>query len=236
PESMLQYCHQHDIEPLIYGKDFTIELDQSKRRFEWRSKKRVFESLPLPFGQHGHQLKNAATAVQAVLSLESTLPVSELAISTGIAQARAPARCQLLATNPCVVLDVAHNVDSVAGLLEFLTDLNIRGQVYAVCGMLADKQIAETLAQLTCTVDEWHFASIDHPRGASAEQIDNILRDYLSDPAGGGGTGTTKSDFQSFHHDSARDACRVVQRKLKNDDCLVVFGSFFIASDIIDLI
>ena len=236
PASIATYCRQLGISPLQYGVDFHAETGQPAGNWTWRSAARTIKSLPLPFGQCGHQLTNAAVAVQSVLSLQAVLPVADSEIAAGISGAAVQARCQMVAEAPAVVLDVAHNVDSVAGLLKFVRGLEIKGRVYAVCGMLRDKQISETLSQLTDTVDEWHFATINNPRGATAAQVEEVLQDYLLAQSTGHFNSPAKAKLLACRYDSVADAFQTARARLQADDCLIVFGSFFVVSDIIDLI
>lgn len=46
----------------------------------------------------------------------------------------------------------------------------------AVIGMLHDKDIAGTLANLQAEVDDWYCAPLEGPRGAAAEQLLEHLR------------------------------------------------------------
>ncbi|MEM7358675.1 MAG: bifunctional tetrahydrofolate synthase/dihydrofolate synthase [Pseudomonadota bacterium] len=233
PASVLEHTESLGITPQVIEQNFSVRLHLSNTvatHWEWHAEDLVLEDLPLPYHQSNHQLSNAAVAVQAVQSLQELLPLEEDSIRKGIAAASVIARCQVVSKKPHVVLDVAHNQDSVAALSSFIRNLGVSGQTYAVCGMLADKQIAETLAQLLPEVDHWYFATINHPRGASAERIETLLTDHIAshDPS--------SNSLQSRLFPDVESAFLAAQHKLQRDDCLLVFGSFFIVSDIMPLI
>ena len=236
PQSIIDHCRQLGISPLIIGTHFRPEIDPVAATWKWCSKDLAFESLPAVFHQWGSQINNAAVAIQAVLKLAAAQPVTAEAVRAGITKSSVSGRCQLISRSPAVVLDVAHNVDSVAVLLHFIQQLCITGQVYAVCGMMRDKQVAEALSQLKVVVDEWHFATIDNPRAASAEQINTLLQEYSSKLKDGSLPEGQKPAMKSFEHDTAVDAYKAVRSKLQHNDCLIVFGSFFIVSDIIEVL
>jgi dihydrofolate synthase/folylpolyglutamate synthase len=229
PQSIVDYCRQLSIEPLMLGIDFNVQSKPELDHWTWQGETQAHLDLPLPFGQRGHQLSNAALAVQAVESMLESFPVNHDEISRGISEASLAGRCQLVSKSPYIVLDVAHNVSSIAGLLEFIQGLKIEGQIHAVCGMLADKQITESLSQLLPLVDFWHLATIDNIRSAQARDIQGLLQDVWHESP-------LQADFQSQTYDTVVSAFQAAKQRLQSDDCLVVFGSFFVVSDIIGLI
>jgi dihydrofolate synthase/folylpolyglutamate synthase len=79
-----------------------------------------------------------------------------------------PGRFQVLPGRPAIILDVAHNPQAVSALADNLRDMAFFTRTIAVVGMLADKDIAGSLAPLAGMVDTWLLADLDVPRGASA--------------------------------------------------------------------
>ena len=231
PRSIIDYCKKVDVQPLVLGEDFNAVINSDNSSWEWQSELLTFEGLPLPFNQTGHQIRNASVSIQAVLTLEEKLPVSSKHIHAGLKHAHLRGRCELVSRNPHIVLDVAHNVDSVLYLSNYVAKLNIKGRIIAVCGMLQDKQISETLSQLVSTVEQWHFASINNERGATADNIESSLQEIRNNNAD-----INNITIKSFKHETAVEAFKSAQKQLKKDDCLIVFGSFYIVSDIITLV
>lgn len=118
---------------------------------------------------------NAATALAALRA--SGLAVSETAIRDGIKNAILPGRFQIVSDSPRLILDVAHNPHAAAYLAERLKMQPASGRTLAVIGMLHDKDIAGTLACLSEVVDNWYCAPLEGPRGATAEQLVEHLRE-----------------------------------------------------------
>ncbi|WP_330984605.1 MULTISPECIES: bifunctional tetrahydrofolate synthase/dihydrofolate synthase [Enterobacterales] len=118
---------------------------------------------------------NAATALAALRA--SGLAVSETAIREGIKNAILPGRFQIVSDSPRLILDVAHNPHAAAWLAERLKMQPARGRTLAVIGMLHDKDIAGTLTCLSEVVDNWYCAPLEGPRGATAEQLVEHLRE-----------------------------------------------------------
>jgi len=78
----------------------------------------------------------------------SGLQVSEACIRENLPEIVLPGRFQTVSESPRVILDVAHNPHAAAFLASQLATLARRGKVRAVVGMLHDKDIAGTLAEL----------------------------------------------------------------------------------------
>ncbi|VFS80046.1 Bifunctional protein folC [Raoultella terrigena] len=165
--------------------------------------------LPLP----QVPMPNAATALAALRA--SGLTVSEQAIRDGIRQAMLPGRFQIIGEAPRVILDVAHNPHAAAYLAGRLKSLPKTGRVLAVIGMLHDKDIAGTLANLMAEVDCWYCAPLEGPRGATAEQLLEHLR-----------TGRACADVAQAWHAAMADA--------GPEDTVLVCGSFHTVAHVME--
>ena len=223
PTTLLETCdligaaiHQHGVSYQIAG--------QEDASWHLATPERVICDLPLPFGQTGVQLQNAAAVVYASLLLSSQLPLNETQIRDGLSRARIDGRCQVVQDQPRIVVDVAHNAASVATLRDFLSRSSVNGRVIAVCGMLKDKQIEISLSLLKDQVDIWHLGSIDNPRGASSQQLVSTLVQL----------GVEQCAL--YGYESPLAAFEAAKATLTADDLLVVFGSFFVAGDILRLL
>lgn len=152
------------------GNEWSFEVESSGERWQWQAGPQVFKNLPLP----NVPLPNAATALAALNY--SSLNVGKDAIYQGLLEASLPGRFQIIGQSPMRILDVAHNPHAAAYLAQRLAALpNRGGKVYAVVGMLADKDIEGTLALLKPLVDIWYCAPLEGPRGAKAEQLAQYL-------------------------------------------------------------
>ncbi|KAA8996976.1 bifunctional tetrahydrofolate synthase/dihydrofolate synthase [Affinibrenneria salicis] len=157
----------------LYRRDRDWRIEARAGGWDWRVRQGdgelTLRDLPLP----AVPLANAASALAALHY--SPLSVDESAIRQGLRQATLPGRFQLAGENPTLILDVAHNPHAAGYLAERLAGLPTRGRVRAVVGMLADKDIAGTLARLRPQVDDWYCAPLEGPRGASAELLTRHL-------------------------------------------------------------
>ncbi len=170
--------------------------------------------LPFPALRGAYQLANAATALAALDSLHPRLLVSAGAVREGLLTVALPGRFQVLPGRPATVLDVAHNPHAARALADALGAMGYYAQTIAVCGMLADKDIAGVVTAMKDRVDRWHVATIPGPRGASAQMV----RDAIV------GAGVPSGNVQMFAdipgaYAAARDRAREADR-------IVVFGCF----------
>jgi len=101
---------------------------------------------------------NAAVALEAVTRFLPAQPLATDVVQEGLAQAAVPGRLEsmrLAQDEVTVVLDVAHNPDGMAALVNGLAEAFVFDDLVVVVGILADKDyrgmLAE-LARLPCTL------------------------------------------------------------------------------------
>ena len=177
---------------------------------------------PMPLGLFGaHQGANAATAVMAVEQLRSAgLPVRDADIAMGLRTVNWPARMELLARRPVVVLDCAHNVASARALAVTLQNsFPVAGRRHLIFAASADKQIAEMLELLAPTFDHFHLTRYrSNPRSADPAAVASSLRELR------------KSAIDV--HSGPEDAWRVAWSQAGPEDGIVVAGSVFLAGEL----
>ena len=189
------------------GVDWDYQVFESYWRF--RDAQGELSGLPLPLIPQ----PNAATAVAALRA--SGLKVSDEILRLVLARTTLPGRFQIISESPRVILDVAHNPHAASYLAQRLNALPKQGRVFAVIGMLHDKDIKGTLDCLAPVVDSWYCAPLEGPRGASAEQ----LMQYL-------GQG------QQFDH--VIHAWRAALAEATADDTILVCGSFHTVAHVME--
>ena len=224
--------HLNDIKSLPHriGQDFRYKLNASKsygyKSWNYGSESGTLDNLPLPFGQDGVQLNNASLAIRVTELASAWATINECHIRDGLSLAQLKGRCQLIQRKPNIVLDVSHNVASVERLARYVETLKVTGRIVVVCGMLKDKEIQNSLRQIDPLVEEWHITSIAGERGSSSEEVVDELEKLQS----------TTADQVVFQYSSATAAYQAAKAALTSDDCLVVFGSFYVVGDIIEFI
>ncbi|UBO75555.1 MULTISPECIES: bifunctional tetrahydrofolate synthase/dihydrofolate synthase [Aeromonas] len=194
------------------GRDFSGQAhDDAAAGWDYRGLQ-CYQGLPIP----ALPLMNAVTVLAALERLGLTLP--ESAIRQGLSEARLAGRMQRLQTDPLVIVDVAHNPHSAAYLASQLSAIPCRGVRRAVVGMLKDKDMAGSLAELDGLVDCWYLASLTGPRAATAGQLADAL---------GQGKGS------ATQYDAVSEAYQQALADSSPADVVIVFGSFYTVADIL---
>lgn len=157
-------------------------------------------------------LANAVTALAALEALYDELP--RAAIEQGLRQATLSGRMEHFCEQPLILLDVAHNPHAARYLAGQLQALSRHGKLYALCGMLKDKDIHGVLSVLAPLIDEWHLVTLHNERGATAQMLRQAL------PA--------TSWCQQY--DEMASAWKALSTRLHNTDVVIVFGSFYTVS------
>ena len=223
PKSVLDHAARISADLRLIGRDFDEKPNPPNHanqvtwdfRLSGKSDENLV-SLPLPGLQGAFQRQNAAAALAVVTELAHRLPVSETMIRLALAAVRLPGRFHRLQQN--LILDVAHNPQSMAGLATNLKALEKTGKTFAVIGMLADKDIAGALAHLVDCVDAWFFADLRVPRGALAEELLEKLNTISSQQ--------TSPTQTSICFISPEDAFKEAAKQAGENDKIVVTGSF----------
>ena len=200
------------------GQDY--HHDMLEKYWNWTHGELVLPDLPVLPGSGSAQYDNASGVLMTVTALQDRLPVTRNAIQVGLSQLELAGRFQVIAGEPMVILDVAHNEDSAALLAENLIGQICTGRTLAVCGMLADKEISKTTGSLAPLVDAWYVGGLEAARTAQASDIAQILHEM-------GVTEVNEYERIEAAWQAARDDSQQADR-------IVVFGSFHTVGAIIE--
>ena len=153
---------------------------------------------------------NVATAMMVVKLLP--LFVTQDAVKKGVEQTRLAGRQQILQTQPLIIVDVAHNEDSVAHLADFLKQQKCK-KIKAIFSALKTKDVAAMIACIQPLIDEWHIAPIDYHLAMPIATLELMLQ-----------------PFSVHTYADIRSAFDSVLASAQKDDCIVAFGSFHVVS------
>ncbi len=212
PRSLVDHAAALGAPLTLVGRDYGFDAEGVQWRYRGPGGPR--HGLPHPALRGAHQLGNAAGALAVLDLMQARLPVSGGAVREGLLTVALPGRFQVLPGRPTVVLDVAHNPHAAHVLAAAVRTMGYHPETRAVCGMLADKDIAGVVAAMTATVDRWYVATLPGPRGASAAVIAAAL-----DRAGVAPAAIRAFDDVAAAFAAARDGAGEADR-------IIVFGSF----------
>jgi dihydrofolate synthase/folylpolyglutamate synthase len=217
PQSVLDHAREIGASLQLIGRDFGYHAEPRQWRYFGPGGAR--SGLAYPALRGAKQLANAACAIAALDSLRGRLPLAMQDIRRGLAAIELPGRFQVLPGRPTVILDVAHNPEAAAVLAESLGGMERYRRTLAVIGMLRDKDITEVCRALRGRIDRWYAATLDNPRGATADEIEQgIVR------SGAGG------EVRRFP--SPRHALAAAQEDAGEGDRIVAFGSFYTVAEV----
>lgn len=198
-----------------FGRDFNLSGD--KQQWSWAGRARRFTGLAYPALRGANQLLNAAGVLAAFEALRDRLPITAQAVRQGFATVELPGRFQVVAGQPTLVLDVAHNPHSVATLAQNLDQMGFFPRTHAVFGAMADKDIHAMLTRMAPLVDHWHFTDLPLPRAATAAAVGALHAQLALEGPG---------PVTVARHGSPLEAFQAALAAAAPTDRIVVFGSF----------
>jgi dihydrofolate synthase/folylpolyglutamate synthase len=217
PRSVTDHAASIGAQLLVRGRDFDAKPAATQWAYQGFGGAR--HGLPWPALRGAYQLANAAACIAALDTLRDRWPVTMNDIRSGLLTAENPGRFQVLPGQPTVILDVAHNPHAALALVASLKSMPRGGRTFAVFAMLADKDIAGVAGILKQHIDRWFVAGIPiaGSRGTTAQQLLQQL------------TAAGISDVVSC--ESVADACAKAREAAKDNDKILVFGSFHTVSE-----
>lgn len=173
PASVIRNVARAQEAPLYeLDRDLRIETIDGTDHFTVRTWRTVHSGLSLPL-IGTHQRRNAAVAVGAVDALQemTDLSASSDAIVRGLENVRIRGRIERLSNDPLVILDVAHNPDSLKTLREALQATYPERSWVALFGTPIDKDVDGNLREILQLASHVVFTTTDNPRGTPPDEL-----------------------------------------------------------------
>lgn len=173
-----------------------------------------------------HQRENAACAIGAAEELHAAgvIHLEGAMLSSGLGGAHLRARFEVIPGRPYLLLDGAHNADSLRSLVESLKvrpDLAGR-RIVALAGLAADKDLQTCLSILDEAADEFIFTRTSNPRAAEPAHLLEILTGLCAKP------GRAIEDVC--------DAYEAAWAAAGTEGLVIVTGSFYLAGDVASIL
>ena len=180
-------------------------------------------ALPHPALRGSYQLRNACTCLAALDVVRERLPTNMGDIRQGLLQVELPGRFQILPGLPVTILDVAHNPAAARTLATSLGSMGQYHKTFAIFAMLKDKDIPGVVTALKSVVDVWLVAGIDVTRGASADDLRQVL---VSE-------GIVENGVMVIDFPDIGSAYAYACERASENDRICVFGSFYTVSGVL---
>ncbi|MDX1948493.1 MAG: folylpolyglutamate synthase/dihydrofolate synthase family protein [Pirellulaceae bacterium] len=231
PRDVIRAVAQRQSAPLIErGIDFDFAYD-GRMSYRQPAGEPIVGLEHLELGMVGqHQAANAATAIAAARQLnEQGWGIEVSAIRQGIAGARCPARAEVVAQRPTVLLDVAHNVASVAALVELLREQFPSRRRVLVFASSRDKDTAGMLRLLWPEFDAVVLTRyVNNPRAVELDDLQALAT----------ATSATATSAPATIQLAANPttAWQEARQLAGPNDLVCITGSFFLAAELRPLV
>ena len=199
----------------------TLGSTLHEQRFELAGTQRSYGPLRLPL-IGAHQRANAAAAVATVEALAPRgFPTSVDAVREGLAAVHWPAREEVVAERPYVVVDVAHNPASLAALRETLEAVFSGRRIILVFGMIATHDHRACTSLIAPLAETVIVTTPQHAKPLPARVLAEEVARYQA------------------HVEIIEDRPAALDRALAlagAEDVVVVTGSFFLVGEMRELL
>lgn len=203
--------------------DFSYRFEQTAPggpvvRATLTSPRHNFEHIAVPL-KGEHQGLNCGLALAAIDRLSERgfkTPVSM--VTQGMSQVALPGRLEVIWEGPKVVLDGAHNAESMKCLMKALGAHFTYDSLVVIFGCAADKDIEGMLTFLDTGADKVIFTrAADNKRAADPKELHRRFTDLT------GKMSQVAEDFES--------AVKTARRAVTREDLICVTGSFYLVGE-----
>jgi dihydrofolate synthase / folylpolyglutamate synthase len=171
--------------------------------------------LPLP-GEH--QVRNAVAAIRALMVLQTEgFPIDAADIKEGIEATRWPGRLEVVAGEPSIILDGAHNIAGAESLRKFCKQFLSAKRLVLVFGVMHDKDVVEIAGRLFPLASDIVLTAAESERSAEPGWIAAQLPNYR----------------QRYHcTQNPQEALDVARTLAAPDGIILAAGSLFLVGDL----
>lgn len=202
--------------------DFSVRTDPAapggpRSRVSVFTSRNSYEHLTVPLlGEHQAQNCGLALAILDKLS-ERGFKTPEAGVTRGLATVSMPGRMELLRTSPRLLLDGAHNADSIRCLMRAVSTQLHPDSMVVIFGCAADKDINGMLKELALGADKVIFTRSGNTRAADPKDLARIFTD-------------ASGKMCQIAPDLA-GAIDLAKRGVRRDDLICVTGSLYLVGD-----
>ncbi|MEK9771104.1 MAG: folylpolyglutamate synthase/dihydrofolate synthase family protein [Nitrosomonadales bacterium] len=202
--------------PQIYNQDYLID----QHGFHYKS-----ENIHFPFSITITDLKNqkikfqnlaTAFAIASKILKFSQIDIFKKINYEELISSNYFGRITQISKEPEIIIDVAHNKDSIENLVYFLDNLP-KKKTFFVFSLLKDKDLKNILNIFKGSDSYWCLSEIKNNRKLDLSILENIIKEY---------------GFNHFSsHQNCFDSFNYAKDMAKKNDRIVVFGSFYLINE-----
>lgn len=210
------YVAAGQLPPLSYR--YTLEeRSETYQRFTIITPHTCVAGLEIPLAGE-HQLENATLAVAALeLLRDKGIVWDERALRAGLSHVFWPARIEVVGHRPTVVVDGAHNTDSMQKLLSALRSSFPMRRLLVVLGVARDKDLPGIVSVLR-DIDAVVLTRMANPRAADIQELQTLFARYAP-----------QVSVHSAEHTA--EALDLALKLAGSDDLVCATGSLYLAGE-----
>ena len=170
-----------------------------------------------------HQVENATLALATLETLRATgkpeCAWDETALRQGLREVRWSARLEIIARQPMMIVDGAHNADSMQKLMQSLRALFSFRHLFVVLGFNADKDLIGMIHELA-DVEGVILTRALNPRSATLERMQELFEQHAP-------------GVKVFTASESRAAMEMARALAAPDDLICATGSLYLAAEVL---
>jgi len=203
--------------------DFSFRVESSRQhgchtRVCLTTPQSRFEHLPVPLlGEHQAINCGLALALLDQLKLKG-MKIDDSRAIEGLAGVYLPGRMEIIHTAPRILVDAAHNADSVKALMHAMGQHIPYDSLVVIFGCAADKDIAGMMAKIATGADKLIVTKAsNNPRAAQPKDLAEKYEQMTDRPA--------------QVTDNLRDALNTANSAVSQEDLICICGSFYLVGE-----
>ncbi len=218
-------CKEKNARLYLLGRDIWAEevqgLDRDGKRgllCKIRTWRHTYQNTFLPL-IGTHQAKNCAVAIGAleVMQERGNILITEEMIRDALTRVYCPARIEVIAKDPLIILDYAHTIDSMQFLRRSLLENFKFHKLILVLGIAQDKDLDTILQEIAPVGDSIIVTKSKNPRAAAPEDLYQRIERLCGK--------------QSKITDNTKDAVLSARQMASREDLICITGSAYVAGE-----
>jgi len=204
--------------PITYSYRLEARYEEQQRFTVW-GPDHVYSALQIPLaGQH--QLENATVALATLEALQKQgIAWNEATLRAGFQAVKWSARLEVIGRQPTIVVDGAHNADSIQKLLVALRATFSYSRLIMVLSVSRDKDLVGIITSLNAidAVVLTHMVSV---RAATIEELAELFREHAPHVA-------------VHRAETSSQAMELATTLASENDLICATGSLYLASEVL---
>lgn len=190
----------------LYSTTFSIETD-------------YYNYPQIVLGMIGeYQIYNVATALLAVCILKDIgIKIKDKNIYNGLKNIHWKARMELISSNPYILFDGAHNIDSIRRLADYIRKYIKNRSITLLIAVLKNKNYVEMINILIPLVDKVVITEVTSEHTLTADEFNNIISIY---------------DLPTYKEKQIKKAFIKAKNITNQNDIIICTGSLYLLGEL----